>query len=399
MTTDDPLLRFRDEFPILGRTNYLISNSLGAMPRGAAEGLRRYADTWETRGVRAWGDAVDGWWDMSVKTGDLLAPILGVGVGETTFHQNVTIASALFLSCLDFRGPRNKLVVIDVDFPSLQYLYHRHPDAQVVTVKSPDGLGVDVDELCAAIDEQTRLVAVSHVLFRSSFVVDAQKVSRRCKEVGATLLLDVFQSAGTMPIHLKQWGIDAATGGCLKWLCGGPGNAYLWVNPDLWKTLEPRLTGWQAHARPFGFEPGPIDAHHDARRFLTGTPNVPALFAAPAGLKILAEAGLSPIRAKSTRQTSHLIALADAAGWRVNASRDPARRGGTVAIEMPHPKEVAAELNARDICCDYRPGAGVRFSPHFYTRDDELDSAVEGVKEILKTGAWERHAAVHRTVT
>ena len=392
----DPLLRFRDEFPILARTNYLISNSLGAMPRGAADGLRRYAETWATRGVRAWGE---GWWEMAVEVGDLVAPLLGVGKGEVTFHQNVSVASALFLSCLDFRGPRNRIVLIDVDFPSLQYLYHRHPDAEVVTVRSPDGLGVDVDELCAAIDERTRLVAVSHVLFRSSFIVDAEKVARRCRAVGATLLLDVFQSAGTMPLRAKEWGVDAVTGGCLKWLCGGPGNAYLWVNPALWTTLRPRLTGWQAHPRPFGFEPGPIEFRKDAWRFLTGTPNVPALHAAPAGLKLLAEAGLDAVRAKSTRQTTRLLDLASQRGWKVNASRDPAKRGGTVAVEMPHAKEVAAELNARDVCCDYRPGAGVRFSPHFYTRDDELDAAVAAVEEILATGAWEKHASVHRTVT
>jgi len=240
---------------------------------------------------------------------------------------------------------------------------------------------------------------VSHVLFRSSFVLDAQKVARRCKEVGATLLLDVFQSAGTMPIHAKEWGVDAVTGGCLKWLCGGPGNGYLWVNPDLWTKLAPRITGWQAHPRPFAFESGPIEPRTDAWRFLTGTPNIPALYAAPAGLEILAAAGLDAIRAKSTRQTSRLIALAESAGWKVNASRDPARRGGTVAVEMPQAPHVAATLNERDICCDYRPGAGVRFSPHFYTRDDELDAAIDAVKDILKTGAWETHAAVKRTVT
>lgn len=397
--TADPLLRFRDEFPILGRTNYLISNSLGAMPRGAADGLARYARSWETRGVRAWGDPDEGWWDMAVRTGDLLAPILGTGRGETTFHQNVTIASAIFLSCLDFRGPRNRIVLIDVDFPSLQYLYHRHPDAEVVTVRSKDGLGVDEDELCAAIDERTRLVAVSHVLFRSSYRIDAERVARRAREAGATLLLDVFQSAGTMPIRAREWGVDAVTGGCLKWLCGGPGNAFLWVNPERLPDLAPRLLGWQAHPRPFGFEPGPIEMRGDAWRYLTGTPNIPALHAAPAGLRIVAEAGLDAIRAKSERQTARLLALADAEGWKVNASRDPAKRGGTVAVEMPHAKEVAAELNARDVCCDYRPGAGVRLSPHFYTRDDELDAAVAAAREILATGAWEKHAAVHRTVT
>jgi len=202
-----------------------------------------------------------------------------------------------------------------------------------------------------------------------------------------------------MPIRLAEWGVDAAVGGCLKWLCGGPGNCFLWVRPDLAPTLEPRLTGWQAHKRPFGFEPGDIDARDDAWRFLTGTPNVPALYAAAAGLEIVAAAGLDAVRAKSTRQTTRLIELARAEGWKVNASDDPARRGGTVAIEMPHAKEVAAELNARDVCCDYRPGAGVRFSPHFYTRDDELDAAVDAVRDVLRTGAWSKHAAIERTVT
>jgi kynureninase len=397
----DALLRYRDDFPILAKTNYLISNSLGAMPMAAAEGLARYAGSWATRGVRAWGE---GWWEMAVTTGDLVAPLLGVGKGEVTMHQNVTVASAVFLSALDFRvgassHARNKLVMVDLEFPSLQYLYHRHPDAEIVTVKSRDGVGIDVDELCAAIDDRTRLVAFSHVLFRSSFIVDAAKVAKRARAMGALTLLDVFQSAGTMPIDLPGWGIDAAVGGCLKWLCGGPGNCFLWVRPDLARTLEPRLTGWQAHKRPFAFEPGPIDARDDAWRFLTGTPNVAALHAAAPGLETIAEAGLDAIRRKSKRQTAKLVALADAEGWKVTAPRDPKRRGGTVAIDLPHAKEVAAELNARDVCCDYRPGAGVRFSPHFYTRDDELDAAVAEAKAILRTKAWKKHAAVKRTVT
>lgn len=397
----DPLLRFHDEFPILSRTNYLISNSLGAMPLAAAEGLAQYADTWAHRGVRAWGE---GWWEMAVKTGDLVAPLLGVLPGEVTMHQNVTIATAVFLSALDFRvggakHARNKLVMVDLEFPSLQYLYHRHPDAEIVTVKSKDGVGIDVDELCAAIDERTCLVAFSHVLFRSSYVMDAAKIAKRARKMGALTLLDVFQSAGTMPIDLPKWGIDACVGGCLKWLCGGPGNCFLWVRPALAQTLEPRVTGWQAHKRPFAFEAGPIDARDDAWRFLTGTPNVAALYAAGPGLEIVADAGLDAIRRKSKRQTERLIALADDEGWKVNAPRDAKHRGGTVAIDLPHAKEVAAELNARDVCCDYRPGAGARFSPHFYTADEQLDEAVAEAKKILRTKAWKRHAAVKRTVT
>ncbi len=396
MPETDPLLRFRERFPILANTVYLISNSLGAMPIGAREGLIAYADAWQTRGVRAWGE---GWWEMAVKTGDLLQPILGTGPGETTFHQNVTLATAVFLSSLDFRGKRNKLVMVDLEFPSLQYLYHQHPDAEIVTIKTKDGLSIDEDELLAAIDDRTRLVAFSHVLFRSSYILNAERIAARAREVGATTLLDAFQSAGTMPIDLPGWGIDACVGGCLKWLLGGPGNCYLWVNPEISNHLEPRITGWQAHPRPFAFEPGKAVFRDDAGRWLTGTPNVAALHAARAGLETLAEAGIDNIRAKSTCQTARLIELFDAAGWTVNAARDPARRGGTVAVDPPHAKDVATELNERDVCVDYRPGAGVRLSPHFYTSDDELERAVAQMRDILATGAWERHAGIERTVT
>ena len=393
---DDPLLRFRERFPILSRTNYQISNSLGAMPAGTRDRLVEYADTWAARGVRAWAE---GWWEMAIRTGDLLAPILGVGEGETCFHQNVTLASAVFLSAVDFRGPRRRLVMVDLEFPSLQYLYHQHPDAEIVTIRSHDGMTIDEDELLAAIDDRTALVAVSHVLFRSAYVLDAAALAARCRDRGALLLLDCFQSAGTVPLRLAEWGVDAAVGGCLKWLCGGPGNCFLWVRPDLVDTLEPRLTGWQAHPRPFAFEPGAIEFRRGIGRMLTGTPNIPALHAALERLRIVAEAGQGPIRAKSERQTARLVTLAEASGYRITAPRDPAKRGGTVAFDVPHGVEVAAELNARDICCDYRPGAGIRLSPHFYTRDDELDAAVGAIGEILQSGAWQRHAGQKRTVT
>lgn len=392
----DPLLRFRDSFPILASTNYLISNSLGAMPVGAEEGLAEYANTWRTRGVRAWGE---GWWEMAVEVGNLLGPLLGTGEDEVTFHQNVTLASAIFLSCLDFRGERNKIVCVEPEFPSLHYLYHQHPDAEVVMVPSRDGLGVDHDELLDAIDERTRLVAVSHVLFRSSYLVDAKRVAEKARSVGAFTLLDTFQSTGTMPIDVRDLGIDALVGGCLKWLCGGPGNCYLWVRPELGDTLEPRLTGWAAHPRPFAFEPGRMEWRTGGGRFLNGTPNIPGLYAARAGLQILGEAGTENIRAKSTRQTKWLMEQFLERGHKVNASADPDRRGGTVAVELPHAKEVAAELNERDVCVDYRPGAGIRLSPHFYTDDAELEAAVAAIDEILETAAWKRWENVQRTVT
>jgi len=394
----DPLDRWRREFPIVALTRYLISNSLGAMPRRVREDLAAYAEAWATRGVRAWGE---GWWTMALDTGDLVGRIVGAPPGSVTMHQNVTLASALIASCFDFRRGRNKVVMVDMEFPSLLYLYHRlrSQGADVVVVPSADGVSIPMDRLLEAIDSRTALVPVSHVLFRSSWVLDAEAVVRRAHAVGARVALDVFQSAGTLSVDLEALGVDFAVGGCLKWLCGGPGAGFLYVRPDLRGELKPRITGWQAHEAPFAFEPGPIRFRSDGMRFLTGTPNIPALHACRAGLEIVRKAGARAIRAKSERQTARLVALADREGWRVSAPRDPGRRGGTVAIDVPHGEAVAAELNARDVVVDWRPRAGVRFSPHFYTRDSELDAAVGEMREILETRAYVRHVAARREVT
>jgi kynureninase len=394
----DPLDRWRRRFPIVGRTNYLISNSLGAMPEGTREDLAEYAETWATRGVRAWGE---GWWEMAVTVGDLVGRIVHAPPGSITMHQNVTLASAVVSSCFDYRNSRNRVVMVDMEFPSLLYLYHRMGahGARVHVVKSRDGVTVPMDELLDAIDGETALVPLSHVLFRSSYVVDARAVVEKAHRVGARVCLDAFQSAGTVPVDLTALGADFAVGGALKWLCGGPGAAWLYVRPDLRPLLKPRVTGWQAHAEPFAFEAGPIRFREDGARFLTGTPNIPGLYAARAGIGIVGEIGVDAIRAKSVRQTERLVALADREGWEVTAPRDPARRGGTVAIDVPYGAAVAAELNARDIVVDYRPSAGVRLSPHFYTRDRELDDAVAAIREILDEGAYQKHLRVKRVVT
>ena len=393
----DPLDRRRRSFPIVNRTNYLISNSLGAMPARAKEDLAEYADAWATRGVRAWGE---GWWSMAVETGDLVGRIVNARKGSIVMHQNVTLASALVASCFDFRRGRPKVVMMEGEFPSLLYLYHRMRSQGVdLEVVKGDGVGVDMDRLLDAIDERTALVPISHVLFRSAYIVDARRVIEKAHRVGARVCLDVFQSAGTVPVDVEALDVDFAVGGALKWLCGGPGAAYLYVRPDLHTVLKPRITGWQAHVAPFAFEAGPIRFRDDGWRFLTGTPNIPALYAARAGLTMVGEIGAAAIRRKSMRQTARLVALAEREGWPVTAPSDPERRGGTVAIDVPHGAAVSAELNARDIVVDYRPGAGIRLSPHFYTRDGELDDAVGAMREILGTKAYERHLHTKRVVT
>jgi kynureninase len=389
----DELLKWRGEFPILERTTYMISNSLGAMPRGVYDEMRAYADSWAERGVRAWEE---GWWDMAVSVGDKIAPLIGAGPGEISLHQNVTLTQAVISSCFDFHGPRNKVVMVKLEFPSIQYFYQeqRRHGARVEVVATPDDIRIDLDKLLAAIDETTLLVPISQVLFRSSFIVDARAIIERAHRVGAHVILDAFQATGTIPLDVRSLGVDFAVGGVLKWLCGGPGVAYLYIREDLRAKLSPTLTGWIAHRRPFAFETGTIDQREDSFRYLNGTPHIPALYACQPGLDILNKVGIGAIREKSMLMTARLIDGAKSRGWRVNTPDNPAERAGTVSIECPHAYEVCRELLAREILVDYRPKAGVRVSPHFYNREEECDFTLAQMEEILRTGAWEKHAAV-----
>ena len=385
-TPDDRLLAYRDRFPILAHTNYLISNSLGAVPAAAYDRMREYIETWAARGVRAWEET---WWTLAADLGNLVAPLIGAGRDEIVFQPNVTLSHAIIFSAFDFHSTRCRIVTDAMHFPSILYLLNeqRAIGAEVVIVPSDDGISVETDRIVAAIDERTAFVSVSDVLFKSSYRHEVAAIADRARRVGAISIVDGYQAVGSVPVDVRQIGVDVYIGGCLKWLCGGPGAAFLWVDPAVRDRLTPRLTGWMSHARPFEFSPV-LDRRTDAWRFLHGTPNIPALYAARAGLEIVNEVGVAAIRAKSERQTARLLALADARGLACNTPRDPARRGGTIAIDVEHGEEVSRGLKAIDVLCDYRPGAGIRFSPHFYTRDDELEAAIEATAEILSGNAW-----------
>jgi kynureninase len=383
---DDELLRYRSQFPILERTTYLISNSLGAMPQGVYDAMKGYGDIWATRGVRAWEER---WWMLAAQVGDEIGSLMNAAPGSVSTHQNVTTCQAVVASCFDFSGERNKIVYSDMNFPSVMYFWEaqRVYGARVNMVKTDDGITVPLERLLDAIDEQTLLVPVSHVIFRSAYIQDAKAIIEKAHKVGAFVVLDTFQSLGTVPVDVQALNVDFACGGVLKWLCGGPGVSYLYVRPDLGKTLQPKFTGWFAHQNPFGFEVGPTRYGEPPFRFMNGTSHIPSLEAARPGLKVIAEVGIDRIRKKSQRQTSHLIELADRRGWRINSPRDAENRGGTVSIDMPDAEQVCRELLKRDILVDYRPKAGVRMAPHFYNKDEELESAIDSVDEILKQRA------------
>jgi len=393
---ESELLARRPEFPILEKTTYLVSHSLGAMPRGAAAALEEYARQWATRGVRAWAE---GWWATPVTVGDAVGRIIGAPPGSVVMHQNVSICQSVLLSCFDLSARRNKIVYEDLNFPSVMYVYeaHRALGARVVTVPSADGMTVPLEQFLEAIDEETLLVPLSHVIFRSGFVQDVPAIVRRAHEVGAYVVADVYQSAGTVPVDVTAWDVDFATGGSVKWLCGGPGAGYLYVAPRLQRRLQPRVTGWMAHEHPFAFEAGAIDYASDATRFLHGTPAVPALFAARAGYEIVSALGVDSIRRKSVRQVQLLMDRARARGLTPRTPDDPDRRGGMAILDVPQGEAVTRELLRREIIVDHRPGAGIRYSPHFYTTDDEILHAIDQTREILDSGAYRAHVRAGKT--
>jgi len=387
--TDD-LLKWRPEFPILDHAVYLISHSLGAMPRATYERLHEYADVWASRGVRAWAE---GWWNMPLTVGNEVARIIGADPETVVMHQNVSICQSLILSCflpLPENSKRRKIVYSELNFPSVMYVYEAHArehDLRIETVKSDDGITVPLERLLSAIDDETLLVPISHVLFKSAFLQNAKAITDRAHEVGAMVVLDTYQSAGTVPFSVKNLQVDFATGGSVKWLCGGPGAGYLYVRPDLIERLEPKTTGWMAHEQPFAFE-SELRYAPNITRFLHGSPAIPALYAAQSGYEIINQIGVERIREKSVRQTQGLIELAQEAGFRVTSPKDPAQRGGTITVWDDNAAQITKELIRREFIVDYRPGAGVRISPHFYTKDEELELVIAEMKKIRDQKAF-----------
>lgn len=386
----DELLQYRDQFPILDKTLYLINHSLGAMPVGVYDRLREYADIWATRGIRAWAE---GWWEMPLTTGDKVGRIIGADPGTVAMHQNVSVCQSIILSCFDLTGKRNKIVYEAMNFPSVMYVYEAHAraaGARIVEVPSDDGITIDTQRMIDAIDEETLLVPISHVLFKSAYIQDIEPIIEKAHKVGAMVVLDVYQSAGTVPFNVRDLEVDFATGGSVKWLCGGPGAGYLYVRSDLHSSLDPKVTGWMAHRAPFAFEPE-MDYANDIHRFLHGSPAVPTYYAAESGYDMVNQIGVERIREKSVRQTTRLIELADAQGWKVNSPREAAQRGGSVIIDAPYSGEVVRELAARDVLVDFRPGAGIRIGPHFFNTDAEVDRVIDVIRDILDTKAYENH--------
>jgi kynureninase len=382
----DDLARWRAEFPILARTVYMINNSLGAMPRQAAQHLVEYANAWATRGVRAWEER---WWEMPLEIGNKVARIIGAPSGSVSMHENVTSAHMVALSTVQPSAARRRIVCTAMDFPSVVYLARAQQWSgfELHVVPAEDDLTVRTDRVLDAIDDRTAVVAVSHVLFRTSYILDAAAIARRARDVGAVSILDTYQSAGIIPVDVSELGVDFAVGGCLKWLCGGPGNAFLYTHPDRLRAARPAFTGWLAQRKPFDFEIASDDLpslRADAMHMMNGTPAIPAYYAAIAGLDAINDFGVARIRARSCELTARLLALIDEHGFTSAATRDPDRLAGTVAVNVPDALAVARTLKARDFVVDYRPPVGIRISPHFYNTLDEIERTVAAIQSIVE---------------
>lgn len=379
-TMDAELLHWRERFPILQTSVYLISNSLGAMPASVREGLATYADLWEREGVVAWND----WLPLVREAGDLLAGLIGAPAGSVVMHQNVSTLVSIVASCFEYEGPRRKVVYADSEFPTMHYFWEqqRRLGAEVQYLGTEDRLRFPLDRLLAAIDDRTLIVPVSHVLFRSSELIDVAAVVEQAHRHGAYVLLDSYQATGAVPFDVTALGVDFVVGGSVKWLCGGPGAGYLYVRPDLVERLRPREAGWFSHAHPFAFDMGEIDYAPGIERFMGGTPGIPALYAAREGYRIVSEVGVERIRARSLRLTERIIARAEDLGLTVNTPREAARRGGHVTLDFPTAEAVSQELIRRRYIVDYRPGAGIRVAPHFYNTEAECDAFMDELSAI-----------------
>jgi len=375
------LLAWRPKFPILARKTYLINNSLGAMPASVNDSLAEYTALWAREGVVAW----DTWLPEVANTAAILEDIIHAPRGSMTMCQNVTNALAEILSCLEYEAPRNRIVHCAGEFPTVEYLLdqQRRVGAEVVRVGS-DPLVFPREELLAAINDRTLLVVLSHVLFRTGELIDVRPFVRKAHDYGALVCLDAYQSFGAVPFDILELDVDFLVGGSVKWLCGGPGAGYLYAHPNLVDRLEPRLAGWFSHARPFGFEPPPIEYAGGIGRFTGGTPNIPAYYQAREGYKIIREVGPAAIREKSRHQTQLIIDGALERGFIVNTPREFERRGNHVTVDLPGAQQVKEELIRREFVIDYRPGAGIRIAPHFYNTDEECIAILDEMTRIAR---------------
>jgi kynureninase len=371
MTTTATQALHRDQFPILENSTYLVSHSMGAAPLGAKAALEAYWKDWATDGPEAW----ERWLPEIGVIADGIGSIIGAPAGSVFLGPNVSVMQAAIATCLDFRGERNEVVYEALQFPSLTYVWNEWQrfGAKVRVVSSDDGRTIPTERIIAAITERTRIAVLSHAYYVSGSLADVRAIQEHCRSVGALLCVDAYQTTGTYPYDVTEWDLDIVTGGSHKWLLGGPGCGWIYLKPSLLEQFRPAATGWMAHASPFSFEDAPIRYAGSMYRFGNGTPTIPGYLVAKTGHELIRGIGVARIREHNVRLTSKLAAMALERGLRVHSPLEPAQRTGWIGIDFDDSERVCHQLIGERVFVDYRPGCGIRVSPHFYTTDEEID--------------------------
>lgn len=366
--------RIRKRFPILRCRNYLNSCSLGALSDRSEERLGDFAKLWHELGAAAW---YDHWWSALAELRRRVEALFAAPEGTVALLPSTSACLAVAASSLA-QGPRskrNRIVATELDFPTLLYQWKVRPEAELVVLESPDGIGVDLQQFADAVDDRTLAVATSHVFFATGAVQDLAAIAEIAHRAGAFAIVDGYQGAGQLPVDLPATQVDFYTAGPLKWLCGGPGLAYLYVRADLAGSLTPSITGWFASQDQFRFSPGEFRCHDDARRFEMGTPALPTVHTALGGQEIVDQTGVPAIRSRNLLLADRLADGCRAAGFRVPTALDPASRSAIVPVVHPSPAEAVEQLAEKGIVVDHRPGV-VRASPHFYNTIEDVDAFV-----------------------
>jgi kynureninase len=380
MTTTITKALEREHFPILDDSTYLVSHSMGAAPLGAKTALESYWNEWAADGPEAW----ERWLPRIAETADGIGRLIGAPAGSVFLGPNVSSFQAALATCIPLQGERNEVLYESLQFPSLTYVWNewKRFGAVIKTVHSSDGRTIPTERIVEAITERTAIAVLSHAYYVSGAIADVRAIQRRCREVGALLCVDAYQTTGIYPYDVTEWDLDIVTGGSHKWLCGGPGCAWLYVKAALLERFRPAVTGWMAHARPFAFEPAPIDYAPTMYRFGNGTPTIPGYVAAKAGHDLIHRVGVARIREHNVRLTTMVTGMALERGLRVNTPLEPERRTGWIGIDFDDSERVCRALIERRVFVDYRPGCGIRVSPHFYTTDAEIDDFFETLDDL-----------------
>jgi kynureninase len=365
-------IALRAEFPLLDRHLYLNACSLGPLPRSGRAAIEEYARLWDEKGTPVW---FSDWMPRIVRLRARLEELLHAPAGSVAINPSVSAALITMASCLPMHG-RRKVLVGELDFPTLGHQFLSRPELEVEFVPSPDGMTIPPEAFAARIDSSVGLVATTHLFYTTGYVQDVRALARAAHDAGAMLLVDGYQSVGCLPVDVRALECDVFIGGCLKWLSGGPGTAFTYVRPELIPSLEPVGTGWFATREPFSFTLEKLEFAGDARRFEAGTFAVPSHFAALAALELILSVGLEPISERLRDFTGRILERCDEAGVRVFTPRQRERRCGVVTIESAEPDFVEARLHEAGVIIDARPGR-VRLSPHWALREDELERGLE----------------------